>query len=108
MNSDYRHIPNCYTKSSRTYTTPKVVKEENFDGWSNCDNCGKEMADTRTVHTHWLTVRKTYFSKEEVTDFEYFKSSDFTNDYDDFVFVTCGNKCSHQKLVKWANRNGEK
>lgn len=102
MNSEYRHIPNCYTKSIRTYTKPRVVTELNFDGWLNCDNCGRDMDKMQDVYTHWLTVRKTYMAFEEVTDFVAYKQSDFTNDYDDFVYVTCSMKCSYKK------RNGEK
>lgn len=106
MNTDNRKTQ-VFTKSTRTYSTPKVVTQDNWDGWSECDNCGRKMVETDNVFTHWKTVRKVYVAFEKVTDWTLSAISEFNNDFDDFVFVTCSKKCSHQKLVKWTNRNGD-
>lgn len=99
-----------HTYMTRNFTAPKAVQEQNFDGWSECDNCGRKMGEFDDVFTHWHTVYTVYYSfeKEPFTkeDFKFFKEykemPEFSYEHDNFAYVTCSKKCSHKK------RNGDK
>ena len=93
-----------HTYSTRNFKSPLVVQEDNFDGWSECDVCYKELNELDTVYTHWHTVRKVYYtdSKTPYTKetFKFFRDYDrlptMFNDYDNFLFLTCSKRCSNR------------
>jgi len=104
MNETIKNDKKRYTHTymTRNYNTPKVVREDNFDGWSECDTCNKKLNELDTVYTHWHTVytvyyteSKTPYSKETLKFLkDYNRLPYMVKDYDNFSFATCSKRCS--------------
>jgi hypothetical protein len=104
MNETRKNYTQVYghTYMTRNYNIPKIVEEENFDGWSECDTCGRKLDEYDTVFTHWHTVYSVYYTEsktphtKEVLKFmrDYNKLPTMVNDYDNFSYVTCSKRCS--------------